>query len=149
MWSAAGWGPVPGANGAGYFQTTAADPAWAGSARRRREGGSGGLASRRRRRAHALSRAGAGAGVATRKPGPRRARSGGAAWGRERRRRPPLAAGLFIPGKKFRSGRQGTRADCGGGMRLGGGGRHRDSPPSPQPERSRRWDCPPLPLTSR
>ncbi|CAI9156047.1 unnamed protein product [Rangifer tarandus platyrhynchus] len=33
-------------------------------------------------------------------------------------------------------------------MRLGGGGRHRDSPPSPQPERSRRWDCPPLPHTS-
>ncbi|CAI9156048.1 unnamed protein product [Rangifer tarandus platyrhynchus] len=38
MWSPPGWEPVPGANGAGYIQTPAADPARAGNARRRREG---------------------------------------------------------------------------------------------------------------
>lgn len=123
------------------------------------EGGRKNLASPRRRRAHAPSLAGAGAGVATRKPEPGRARGGegGAARGREQRRQPPLAAGLFIPGKKFRSGRQGRKAGRGGGMRLGGGGRHRDSPPSPPPprppqpppqrERSRCRDCPPPPRT--
>lgn len=116
MWSAAGWGPVPGANGAGYFQTTAADPAWAGSARRRR--GREGVAASRAAAAAARARSrrlGLGLESPNSEAG---ARAGpepeGGCVGRERRRRPPLAAGLFIPGKKFRSGRQGTRADCGG-----------------------------------
>ena len=48
-------------------------------------------------------------------------------------------------------GRSLGAGDRGGGMRFGGGGRHRDSPPSPQPpqpERSRRRGCPPPPRTS-
>lgn len=146
--------PVPGTGGSGGFQNPATDPGRPGSDRRRREGGKAlrahAAAARTRPRCLGL---GLESQLGSRSPDGPRAGKGGAARGREQRRRPPLAAGLFIPGKKFRNGRQGRRAGRGGGMRLGGGGRHRDSPPSPplppqpppQRERSRCRDCPPPP----
>lgn len=99
---------VPGTNGGGGFQNPAADPGRPGSARRGREGGREEEPCEPTPPPRARAFAGWGwgwsrnseAGART-GPGP----GGGPARGREQRRRPPLAAGLFIPGKKFRSGR--------------------------------------------
>lgn len=138
MWSAAGWGPVPGANGAATFKPR----------RRIRPGpevlGAGGreaAACRRRRRAHALSRAGAGLG--RNQPGPDG--PGALGVGRGAAEAAPGGGGFVYPGEEVSrsGGGRGTRADRGGGL-PGGGGRHRDSPPSPQP-----GEEPPLGLCPR